>query len=162
MAKFTSQTKILVIRPFLHKIKCACPRIFYCSVPAYLKSHKIQSYSKKKYALSKIYFTSTIEHMATCYIYILKGKPSKLLSHLTSTRCEPHVWRGRCQIDNPTLRTLHITPLGRQNYCARAWHLARDSNQNFEIFPFHPYREHGFSVISFCKVNFWKCMLLFE
>jgi hypothetical protein len=31
---------------------------------------------------------------------------SKLFPHLTSTRCEPHVWRGRYQIDNPALPTL--------------------------------------------------------
>jgi hypothetical protein len=28
----------------------------------------IQGYSKNKYTLSKIYFTSTVEHIATCYI----------------------------------------------------------------------------------------------
>jgi hypothetical protein len=39
-------------------------------------------------------------------IYRLKEELSKLFSHLTSTRCEPHVWRGRCQIDNPALPTL--------------------------------------------------------
>jgi hypothetical protein len=39
-------------------------------------------------------------------IYRLKGELSKLFSHLTGTRCEPQVWRGRCQIDNPTLPTL--------------------------------------------------------
>jgi hypothetical protein len=39
-------------------------------------------------------------------IYRLKGELSKLFSHLTSTRYEPHVCRGRCQIDNPALPTL--------------------------------------------------------
>jgi hypothetical protein len=39
-------------------------------------------------------------------IYRLKGELSKLFSHLTSTRCGPHVWRGRRQIDNPALPTL--------------------------------------------------------
>jgi hypothetical protein len=53
----------------------------------------------------------------------LQGELSKLCSHLTITRCEPHVRRGRCQIDNPALLTLHVTPLGRQNYCVRTWHL---------------------------------------
>jgi hypothetical protein len=41
-------------------------------------------------------------------------------------------------------------------------HLAGDSDQNFERLSFHPYTGHGFSVSSFCKMNFWKCILLFE
>jgi hypothetical protein len=28
-------------------------------------------------------------------------------------------------------------------------------------FPFHPYTGHGLNVSSFCKINFWKCILLF-
>jgi hypothetical protein len=39
-------------------------------------------------------------------IYRLKGELSKLFSHFTNTQCEPHVWRGRFQIDNPALPTL--------------------------------------------------------
>jgi hypothetical protein len=39
-------------------------------------------------------------------IYRLKGELLKLFSHLKGTRCEPHVWCGRCQIDNPALPTL--------------------------------------------------------
>jgi hypothetical protein len=39
-------------------------------------------------------------------IYRLKGELSKLFSHLTITRCELHVWRGRCKIDNPAVPTL--------------------------------------------------------
>jgi hypothetical protein len=127
-------------------------------------------------------------------IYRLKGEHTKLFSHLTSTRCEPHMWRGRCQIDNPALPTLvpvvdrlpgwrilsitcpkmslhtwhwrclgefqhaesfllcacrhfeHNAPWYTELLCA---HLAGNSDQNFERFPFHPYTGHGFSVSSF-------------
>jgi hypothetical protein len=140
-------------------------------------------------------------------IYGLKGELLKLFSHLTSTRCGPHVWRGRCQIDSPALPTLvpvvdrlpgwrilsitcpkmwlhtwHWRCLGEFQYaesflkCAfrhfehnSPWqtelllaHLVGDSDQNFESFRFHPYTGYGFSVSSFCKINFWKCILLFE
>jgi hypothetical protein len=60
---------------------------------------------KKKYTLSKI-ILQVLLNIWRCAIYRLKGKFSKLFSHLTSTRCEPHVCRGRCQIDNPALPTL--------------------------------------------------------
>jgi hypothetical protein len=39
-----------------------------CQLPLFFLPHKrkiIQGYTKKKYTLSKIYFTSTIEHMVT-------------------------------------------------------------------------------------------------
>jgi hypothetical protein len=70
---------------------------------------------------------------------------------------------GMQKVSSCTLAAiLNITPLGIQNYCVRTWHLAGDSDQNFERFPFHPYTGHGFSVSSFCKINFWKCIFLFE
>jgi hypothetical protein len=41
-------------------------------------------------------------------------------------------------------------------------HLAGDLNQSIDRFYFHPYTGHGLSVSSFCKINFLKCILLFE
>jgi hypothetical protein len=97
----------------------------------------IQGYSKRSIHFKKLILQILLDIWRRA-IYRLKGDLSKLCSHLTSTRCD--VWRGRCQIENPVLPTLHITQLGRQNYCVRTWHLAGYSNQNFERFPFHPYR----------------------
>jgi hypothetical protein len=59
---------------------------------------------KKKYTLQKIFQVLLI--IWWCAIYRLKGKLWKLFSHLTSTRYEPHMWHGRCQIDNSALPTL--------------------------------------------------------
>jgi hypothetical protein len=91
----------------------------------------------------------------------LKGELSKLFSHLISTWCEPHVWRGRCQIDNPALPTL-VAACHRWQQPQPQWCAASDHRyQNFERFPFHPYTGRGFNFSSFCKINFWKCILLF-
>jgi hypothetical protein len=167
---------------------------------------KIQGYSKRSTHFQE-FILQVLQNMRWSAICRLKGELSKLFSHLTSTRCEPHVCRGRCPIDNQALPTLvpvadflggffpqrvrkcrctldndvvfansstqkvfssalaailNITPLAIQNYCVRTWHLAGDSDQNFERFIFHPHTGHGSSVSSFCKPNFWKWKLLFE
>jgi hypothetical protein len=66
---------------------------------------EIQSYSKRRKHFQK-FILQVLLNMWRCAIYRLKGELWKLFLHLTSTRCEPHVWRGRCQIDNPALPTL--------------------------------------------------------
>jgi hypothetical protein len=124
----------------------------------------MQGYSKRRIHFQKCILQELLNiWRRAIYIYWRENSQVMFIPYNHSI-CEPHVWRGRWQTGNPALPTLHITPLGRQNYCVRTWHLAPggDSNQNFERFPFHPYTGHGFSVSSFCKINFWKCILLFE
>jgi hypothetical protein len=121
-------------------------------------NYNIQGYSKRSIHFQK-FILQVLLNIWRRAIYKLKGEFSKLCSHLTSTRYEPHVWRGRCKIDNIALSALHITPLGRQNYCVCTWHLAEIQTRTFERFPFHLHIGHGFSVSSFCKINFWKCIL---
>jgi hypothetical protein len=65
----------------------------------------IQGYSKRSINFQE-FILQVLLNMWWRAIYRLKGELSKFLSHLTSTRCEPHVRRGRCQIDNLALPTL--------------------------------------------------------
>jgi hypothetical protein len=65
----------------------------------------IQGYSERSIHFQKCIFQVPL-HIWRCAIYRLKGELSKLFSNLTNTGCEPHVWRGRCQVDNPALPTL--------------------------------------------------------
>jgi hypothetical protein len=128
---------------------------------SFTATQQIQGYSKRSIHFQK-FILQVLLNIWWHAVYWLKGELSKLFSHFTSTRCELHVWRSRCQIDNQALPTLHITPFGKHNYCVHTWHLVGDSNQNSERFPFHLYTGHGFSISSFCKINFWKCIRLFE
>jgi hypothetical protein len=95
----------------LYRNKCCYPFQHFLDVHCVPHDHSLlTNFSctglfKKKYTLSKIYITSTIEHMVMCYKDWWENS-QKLFSYLTSTRCEPHVWRGRCQIDNPLLPAL--------------------------------------------------------
>jgi hypothetical protein len=94
-------------------------------------------------------------------IYRLNGEFSKLFSHLTSTRCEPHVWRGRCQIDNPALPIL-VAACHRKQQPQPQWCAVSDHRyQIFEIFPFYPHAGYGFSISSFCKIILLKYILIF-
>jgi hypothetical protein len=157
------------------------------SLTACLSWESVQGYSKRSIHFQK-FILKVLLNIWRRAIYRLKGRLSRLFSHLTSTRYEPYVWRGRCNPAFPTLvpvidrlsdwrilsitypktrctfdtdvvlansstpkafscafaAILNTTPLGRQNYRVRTWHLAGDSNQNFESFPFHPYTGHGF------------------
>jgi hypothetical protein len=70
----------------------------------------VQGYSKRSIHFKKIILLVLLNIWRRA-VYRLKWELSKLFSHLTSTRCEPHVWRGRCEIDNPALPTLHILRL---------------------------------------------------
>jgi hypothetical protein len=56
---------------------------------------KIQGYSKRSIYFQK-FILQVLLNIWQCSIYRLNGELSKLFSHLTSTRCEPHVWCGRC------------------------------------------------------------------
>jgi hypothetical protein len=62
-----------------------------------------------------------------------------VIAHLTLTLS----WRIPAQkaFSCALAAILNIIPLGIQNYCVRTWHLAGDSDQNFERFPFHPYMD---------------------
>jgi hypothetical protein len=121
----------------------------------------IQGYSKRSIHFQKIILQVQLDIWwhAT---HRLKGENSKLFSHLTSTLCEPHMWRGRCKIDNLALPTLVAACHRWQQPQPQRYAASDHRYQNFERFPFHLYTGHGFNVISFCKINFWKWILLFE
>jgi hypothetical protein len=95
--------------------------------------------------------------------------PGWRIISITCPKMSLHTWHWHCLGEFQHAESflcalnaiLNITPLEIQNYCTRTWRLSGDSHQNFERFPFHPYRGHRFSVSSFCKINFWKCILIF-
>jgi hypothetical protein len=99
--------------------------------------------------------------------HLSKGRSRRILS-ITCPKMSLHTWHWRClgefqYAESFLLCTCrhfeHNSPW--QTELLRA-HQAGDSDQNFERSPFHPDTGHGFSVSSFCKRNFWKCILLFE
>jgi hypothetical protein len=91
----------------------------------------LQGYSKRSIHFQK-FILQLLLNIWRHAIYRLKGDRSKLFSHLTSTRCEPHMWRGRCQIDNPALPTL-LAACRRWQKPQPQWCAASDHRyQNFE------------------------------
>jgi hypothetical protein len=119
----------------------------------------IQGYSKRNINFQK-FILQVLFNIWPRAIYRLKGELSKLFSHLTSTRCEPHVWRGRCKIDNPALPTLRITPLGRQICCVCTWHLAEIQIKTLRDFLSIRTQDMDLASVVFVKY-FLKCILLF-
>jgi hypothetical protein len=92
-----------------------------------------------------------------CFHYMLMASAMSL-----------HTWHWRClgkfqHVESFLLcACCHFeqnTPWHTELLCVQ---LVGDSDQNFETFPSHLYTGHGFSISSFCKINFWKCILLFE
>jgi hypothetical protein len=65
----------------------------------------IQGYSRRSVPFQE-FILQVLLNIWRRAIYRLKGELSKLFSHPTSTRCEPHMWRARCEIDNSALPTL--------------------------------------------------------
>jgi hypothetical protein len=84
---------------------CECPLYSVQTGLAFYTWYEIQGYSKRSIHFQK-FVSQVLLNTWRRSIFRLKGELSKLFSRLTSTRCAPHVQRGRCQIDNPALRTL--------------------------------------------------------
>jgi hypothetical protein len=138
-------------------IQILCPKVGYTET----KIDIIQGYSKRNIHFQK-FILQVLLTIFWCAIYRLKVELSKLFSHLTSTQCEPHVWRGnvRSIIHLFPHSSQHVT--GNNNHSLSDVPLQNHRYQNFEIFPFHPYTGHGLNVSTFCKINFWKWILLLE
>jgi hypothetical protein len=113
---------------------------------------------KKKYKLSKIYFTKLLK-LNSCPVYGWKGNLSNLWYWWSE---EAHHWGcGCCYLWHA------VTSLGRAGLSI--WHLLRHTwgshrvlvrcENNFESSPFSLYiaRRRMFNTI--CNINFWKCIL---
>jgi hypothetical protein len=70
----------------------------------------IQGCSKRSIHFRK-FILQVLLNTWRCAIYRLKGELSELFSHITSTRCEPHVWRGNVKsiIQLFTHSSQHVT-----------------------------------------------------
>jgi hypothetical protein len=95
-----------------------------------------------------------------CAMYRLKGELSMLFSHLTITRCEPHVWRGRYQIDNTALPTV-VAVCHREQQPQPQWCSASDHRyQNFERFLSIHTQDMNLTSVVFVKYIF-ECVYFF-
>jgi hypothetical protein len=115
--------------------------------------YKIQGYSKRSINLQKFILQALLNIWRRA-VYRLKGELSKLFSHLTSARCEPHVWHGRCQIEKYSSSHTRHSMSQVTAATASVMRRIRPSVSELERFPFHPYTGHGFSVSRFCKIIF--------
>jgi hypothetical protein len=98
------QTRVLLTER--HVIQSLCITYLTANQKYWMDSWPIvQGYSKRSIHFQE-FILQVLLNIRWCAMYRIKGELSKLFSHLTSTRCEPHVWHGRCQIDNPALPTL--------------------------------------------------------
>jgi hypothetical protein len=126
-------------------------------------NHLIQGCSKRSIHIQK-FILQALLNIWFHSIYRLKGELSKLFSHLTNTRCEPHMWRGRCHIDNPALP--HTPRSMSQVTAATASVMHRFRSSISELwensFPSDHRAGYGFRVGSFCKTNLWKFILIFN
>jgi hypothetical protein len=102
---YTINLDIFLLRILRENLKLAKSLFRQKLLPPFHVVLYIQGYSKRIIHFEK-FILQVVLNIWWCAVYRLKGEFSKLFSHLTSTRCEPHVWRGRCQIDNPALPTL--------------------------------------------------------
>jgi hypothetical protein len=118
----------------------------------------IQSYSKRSIHYQN-FILQVLLNIWWRDVKRLKGELSKVIfTPYKHSMWAPCVTRQMSNRESSSSHTPHNSPW--QTKLLRA-HLAGYSNQNVERFPFHRYTGHGFSISSFCKMNFWKFILLF-
>jgi hypothetical protein len=129
-------------------------------------SHKysltIQGYSKRNIHFQKFILQVLLSIWRSAFFFLDEGRTLKdIFTPYKHSMWAPRVTR-QCQIDDPALPTL-VAECHRQKQPQPQWCAASDHRyQDFERFPFHLYTGHGFRISSFCKINFWKCILLFN
>jgi hypothetical protein len=116
---------------------------------------------KKKNTLSKIYFTKTADAKSMSCVR-MEGKSLKILISI--------IWSGA------SLRLWLLLPVTCCDECGKSWIIDLTSavshvglarvlvrcENNFENSPFSLYIALRHMFNSTCKINFWKCILLFE